>query len=181
MDKSQIRRSASSRGDVDPGAGFLVVSGLFTWLSGRLPGTATAYLALPDEVDLTPLFDRLPGWRWVLPRVETDGTLTFRDREIPREVHRFGMRQPVQQGPITPTHEIDVFLGPGMAFDKTGARVGRGGGYYDRLLADRRSDSVAVGVATKMKMFESLPMFPHDQRVDWLATESGVMACSPTR
>lgn len=182
MDKSQIRRLVGSRSGVDPAVGLLVVSGLFTWLSGRLPGTVTAYLALSDEVDLSPLFDRLPGWRWVLPRVEPDRTLTFRDREMPTEFHRFGMEQPIEQGPTTPTHEIDVFLVPGLAFDETGARVGRGGGFYDRLLADRRGDAIAVGVATEMKLFESVPMYPHDQRVDWLATESGVKKCSmPTR
>ena len=179
IDKSQIRSNANTRGAIDPSVGFLVVSGLFTWLSGRLPGTVTAYLALPDEVDLSPLFDRLPGWRWVLPRVEHDGVLTFRDREVPTEIHRFGMEQPIERGPITPTHEIDVFLVPGLAFDLTGARVGRGGGFYDRLLADRRSDAVAVGVATEMKILESVPMYPHDQRVGWLATESGIKECSP--
>ncbi len=179
MDKDQIRDRAKSHPDIDPAVGDLVVSGLFVWLSPRLPGTAAAYLALPDEVDVTSLFEGLPGWRWVLPRVEDDGALTFRDREVPREIHRFGMEQPVQQGTATPTHEIDVFLVPGMAFDGTGARVGRGAGYYDRLLAERRSDAVAVGVATDIKLIESVPVYEHDQRVDWLATESGVRECSP--
>lgn len=181
MDKDQIRKRANRQDAINPAVGVLVVSGLFVWLSSRLPGTGAAYLALPDEVDVTPLFERLPGWRWVLARVETDGALTFRDRDVPRETHRFGMEQPIGQGPVTPTHEIDVFLVPGMAFDSTGARVGRGAGYYDRLLAERRSDAVAIGVTTDMKMIESVPVFDHDQRVDWLAKESGVTECPSTR
>lgn len=179
MDKDQIRNRARGQTPIEPDVGSSVVSGLFVWLSGRLPGTISAYLALPDEVDVTPLFERLPGWRWILPRVEVDGSLTFRDREIPREVHRFGMEQPVEQGHVTPVHEIDVFLVPGMAFDVSGGRLGRGAGYYDRLLAARRPDATAIGVATEMKMIESVPVFDHDQRVDWLATESGVRECSP--
>lgn len=179
MDKDQIRNRARGQPPVEPGVGLSVVSGLFVWLSERLPGTISAYLPLPDEVDVTPLFERLPGWRWTLPRVEDDGSLTFRDREVPREVHRFGMEQPVEQGQVTPVREIDVFLVPGVAFDATGGRLGRGAGYYDRLLAERRSDATAVGVATDMKMIESVPVFDNDQRVDWLATESGVRECSP--
>jgi 5-formyltetrahydrofolate cyclo-ligase len=179
MDKDQLRNRARAQTPIEPDVGLSVVSGLFVWLSERLPGTVSAYLALPDEVDVTPLFERLPGWRWILPRVELDGSLTFRDREIPREVHRFGMEQPVEQGQVTPVHEIDVFLVPGMAFDVTGGRLGRGAGYYDRLLAERRPDATAIGVATDRKMIESVPVFDHDQRVDWLATESGVRECSP--
>lgn len=180
MDKDQIRDRAKGHPSVDPAVEDLVVAGLFAWLSPRLPGTAAAYLALPDEVDVSSLFERLPGWRWVLPRVEGGGALAFRDRDVPRETHRFGMEQPVRQGAVTPTHEIDVFLVPGIAFDGTGARVGRGAGYYDRLLAERRSDAVAVGVATDIKIIESVPVYDHDQRVDWLATESGIRECLPT-
>ena len=146
-------------------------------MSGRLPGTAAAYLALSDEIDVTPLFDRLPGWRWVLPRVEEDNTLTFRDRDLPLERHTYGMDQPVASGPATPVHEIDVFLVPGIAFERSGARLGRGGGFYDRVLVDKRSDAIAVGVATEQRVFDRVPALPHDQSVQWLATEEGVSEC----
>lgn len=163
---------------MEPGVGFLVVSGLFVWMAGRLPGTVSAYLALPDEVDVAPLFKRLPGWRWVLPRVEPNRGMTFRDRDVPREVHDLGMEQPVDTGNPIPLHEIDVFLVPGLAFDSTGARVGRGGGYYDRALAERRTDTDAIGVTLDERVIVSIPVCGHDQRVDWLATEGGVRECS---
>jgi 5-formyltetrahydrofolate cyclo-ligase len=89
------------------------------------------------------------------------------------------MSQPVEQGPEVPVSQIDVFLVPGMAFDETGARLGRGGGYYDRVLAIRRKDSDAVGVTVENRIIESVPVHDHDQRVDWLATENGVKECSP--
>lgn len=159
--------------------GFLVVSGLFVWMAGRLPGTVAAYLAMPEEVDVTPLFERLPGWRWVLPRVEPDGQMTFRDRGVPREVHDLGMEQPLDMGSPIPVQEIDVFLVPGLAFDSTGARVGRGAGLYDRILSGRRTDSDAIGVTLDERVISSVPVRQHDQRVDWLATEGGVRECSP--
>lgn len=178
MDKDLIRAQVRSQGPIDPAKQFMVVSGLFTWLSARLPGTVSAFLGMPGEVDLRPLFDRLPGWRWVLPRVEPGRGLSFRDRDVPRETHRFGMEQPVDQGPKIPVREIDVFLTPGIAFDPRGGRVGNGGGYYDRVLAQRRTDTEAVGVTIDERVLDSVPMLGHDERVDWLATESGVRECS---
>ncbi len=164
---------------VDPGTSFLVTSALFTWLARRLPGTIAAFLAMGDEVDVSTLFERLPGWRWVLPRVEPDRSLTFRDRDVPLEQHPFGMEQPADQGEAVAVAEIDVILVPALAFDETGARLGRGAGYYDRILASRRGDAVAIGVTIEAKVIESVPMYDHDQRVDWLATETGVRECSP--
>jgi 5-formyltetrahydrofolate cyclo-ligase len=135
---------------------------------------------MSGEVDVSPLFARLPGWRWVLPRVEPDKTLTFRDRDVPRETHPFGMEQPLDVGPIVPVHEIDLFLTPGLAFDRSGGRLGNGGGFYDRLLARRRADAEAVGITIERRVVEDVPMLDHDQRVDWIATERGVRRCSPT-
>jgi 5-formyltetrahydrofolate cyclo-ligase len=80
---------------------------------------------------------------------------------------------------VIPIHEIDVFLTPGLAFDLRGGRLGNGGGFYDRLLAKRRTDSKAVGITVASRMVGEVPMFEHDQRVDWVATETGVTRCSP--
>lgn len=180
VDKSDIRARARGRSIVEPGLGFLVVSGLFVWMSSRLPGTAAAYLATPDEIDVSPLFERLPGWKWVLPRIEEDRTVTFRDRDVPRERHAFGIDQPTATGHVTPVPEIDVFLVPGLAFDPFGGRVGHGAGYYDRILAQRRTDSRAIGVTLDERVLGRVPVFDHDQRMDLLATQSSVMECSPT-
>ena len=180
MDKGELRGRIRSRGSLDPGDSLLVVSGLFVWLSKQLPGTVAAFLAMPNEVDLRSLFDRLPGWRWVLPRVEDDGSLTFRDRAVTLEQHRFGMEQPADEGPVIPVHEIDVFLTPGLAFDETGGRLGQGGGFYDKVLAGRRADAKAVGITVEERVVLRVPMLAYDERVGWLATEKGVRECSTT-
>jgi len=179
MDKQSLRSRVRAQDPVSDAMSKAVSDGLFRWLSSRLPGTVSAFLAMQGEVDVSSLFDRLPGWRWVLPRVEADRTMTFRDREVAREVHRFGMEQPADIGPVIPVHEIDVFLTPGLAFDLRGGRVGNGAGFYDRVLARRRTDSTVVGITVDSRLFDDVPMQGHDQRVDWLATESGVRECSP--
>lgn len=180
MDKETIRAEVRAQGAIDRGTTDRVVAGLFEWMSKRLPGTVSAFLAMPGEIDVGPLFERLPGWRWVLPRVEPGRRLSFRDRGVPLEEHPFGMSQPTDMGPDIPIREIDLFLTPGLAFDRRGGRVGNGGGYYDRVLSSRRGDSVAVGVTIDARVLDRVPMLDHDQRVDWLATESGVTECSAT-
>ena len=85
MDKASLRALMREHGPVPPGVSARIVDGLFAWLSPRLPGTISAFLPMEGEVDLRSLFDRLPGWRWVLPRVEDDRSVTFRDLAVPRE------------------------------------------------------------------------------------------------
>jgi 5-formyltetrahydrofolate cyclo-ligase len=180
VDKAEVRRQFMGRRP-DSGVASKVVEGIFTWMSARLPGTVAAYLAFGGEIDVEPLFSRLPGWRWVLPRIEDDLTLTLRDRDSPRETHRWGMSQPVSQGDVVPAHELDLMLVPGQGFDSSGGRLGRGAGYYDRLLVERRPDCLAVGVTWSDRVMAEVPMDQHDQRVDYLATEKGVTPCSPKR
>lgn len=69
--------------------------------------------------------------------------------------------------------EAGTVLVPGVAFDFAGRRLGRGGGFYDRLLADARLRARRVGVCFACQLVEQVPVEPHDQRVDALITEAG--------
>lgn len=180
MDKASLRARVREQGPVPPEVSARVVDGLFAWLSPRLPGTISAFLPMVGEVDLQPLFDRLPGWRWVLPRVEDDRSVTFRDLAVPREVHPFGMEQPAAAGPVIPIPEIDVFLVPGLAFDRRGGRLGNGAGHYDRILSAARGDAVSVGIAPGNRLVDFVPVEAHDVLVGWLATEDGVVSRAPS-
>ncbi len=166
-------------GAIEPEVSEEIVSGLFDWLSTRLPATISSFLAMEGEVDLTPLQGRLPGWRWVLPRVEEDRSMNFRDWDVPREVHRFGMEQPTATGPVVPIHEIDVFLVPGLGFDGEGGRIGNGAGHYDRALSAARADAVSIGICPVRRLVEVVPMEDHDVRVQYLAHETGVARVAP--
>ncbi len=151
--------------------------GLFSFFSGQLPGTVVAFLPMNDEVDVTDLFQRLPGWRWVLPRIEVDHSLTLRDRDVGVELHRWGMYQPRDRGLAIPPFQVDTVLVPGLAFDHQGTRLGRGAGYYDRLLSECRADCVTVGVTSSDRVLPEVPREPHDVQVMYLATEAGVSLC----
>ena len=98
----------------------------------------------------------------------------MRDRDLPREEHRWGMSQPVGLGHPVPIHEVDLILVPGLAFDDEGRRLGRGKGYYDRLLAERRNDCLAMGVIVSARLVDRVPTEDHDVSVEFLVTESGI-------
>lgn len=63
-----------------------------------------------------------------------------------------------------PAEEIDFAIIPGVAFDKNGMRLGRGGGYYDRLIPLMHCP--CAGVALEWQLFEELPSDPWDKPVD---------------
>jgi len=75
----------------------------------------------------------------------------------------------------------EVLLVPLLSFDATGARLGYGGGFYDRTLAVLRKARkiVAVGVAYSDQEVDSLPVGDHDERLDWVVTELGCHRFGP--
>jgi 5-formyltetrahydrofolate cyclo-ligase len=60
----------------------------------------------------------------------------------------------------------DLVLVPGLAFSRDGHRLGRGGGFYDRLLAGRARDAVKVGVCFALQLHDSIPREAHDVVLD---------------
>ena len=139
-----------------------------------LHGRVVTYLGMEDEVDLSSLFG-LARCEFLAPRINGDDVLSIhRYSADALEHHQYGFLQP---GPFARTvdlDEIDVVLVPGRAFDESGGRLGRGGGYYDRLLASLPRGVVLVGIVVEDAVVESVPREPHDLGVDWIATERGV-------
>lgn len=90
-----------------------------------------------------------------------------------------GKMVPGAHGPLEPREGIpapppDVILVPGLAFTHSGHRLGRGGGYFDRWLASRRGIPT-VGICFSCQLVDSLPVEPHDLRVDAIVTEAGLL------
>jgi 5-formyltetrahydrofolate cyclo-ligase len=73
---------------------------------------------------------------------------------------------------IVKPHELDLVMVPGTAFDKRGARMGQGKGYYDRLLAGARADAPLVALAFDCQMFDEIPVDAHDVFMDLVLTET---------
>lgn len=90
-------------------------------------------------------------------------------------IGQFGIREPVfDPAYVIPPDEFDLVLVPGAAFTRDGQRLGRGGGFYDRLLATPGFRARKMGICFDRQLVCAVPLEPHDQRVDCVATESGI-------
>lgn len=178
MDASEEKRRLRSELIARPHPGSLirerVVSHVGEWLRRRQPGIVVGFLAMGDEIDMSPLVTEHPSIRFALTRTAPGVTLTVHDFDAPREIHRFGFEQPTAGAEEIPADDVDVVLVPGLAFGRDGRRLGRGAGYYDRFLA--RLDADKVALTTSERVRPDLPLEPHDVLVDWIATEDGVFA-----
>ncbi len=120
------------------------------------------------EPDVDLLWPYAGSRRMVYPRVE-EGILGIYSVESVRDLQpgRWGLREPagLPENLVLP-EEVDLILVPGVAFTAAGARCGRGGGFYDRLLEILPAEVLKVGVCFAEQMMEDVPTEPHDMRVD---------------
>lgn len=151
------------------------------WLAHREEKVIASFFALPGEALLLPLMVELPQYRWVLPRITGDGQMEFHhvDPGLNEIVTGpYGISEPKPDSPVCPLDEIGIFLCPGVAFTRSGKRLGRGKGFYDRALAQADPEAVRVAVCFREQVHPELPTEPHDARMHFLATPEGVAECS---
>jgi 5-formyltetrahydrofolate cyclo-ligase len=73
--------------------------------------------------------------------------------------------------------EVDLVIVPGLGFDERGGRLGRGAGFYDRVLGGLRPAARRVAVAFECQIVPQVPMGEHDERVDAVVTEARTIVC----
>lgn len=130
------------------------------------------YNSLPDELSTREFIDKWAGRkRFFLPRVNgVDLDILPYDRT---RMHLGAFRIEEPDGDdLTDVESIDLVVVPGVAFDRRGNRVGRGKGYYDRLLA--RVRSVTVGVGYDFQLVDDIDPEPHDRALNIVITPSGI-------
>jgi 5-formyltetrahydrofolate cyclo-ligase len=70
--------------------------------------------------------------------------------------------------------DLDLIMVPGVAFDKSGGRMGHGFGYYDKLLQHARADAPLVALAFECQLFPEIPTQAHDIFMDKIITEKTI-------
>ncbi len=86
---------------------------------------------------------------------------------------RHGLLEPKHLNPVQ-VDSIDIVIVPGIAFDKSGSRLGRGGGFYDRFLLHARPP-ISIGVAFEEQIINRVALEPHDQPLTLIATPSRLL------
>jgi 5-formyltetrahydrofolate cyclo-ligase len=144
------------------------------------------YLAMPGEVDTGPVVTRAyrEGRQVAIPRIEGEEITFYRYEGRTKGLvpNQFGILEPDPQWlPVEPRELAEgplLILAPGLAFDRSLRRIGRGKGYYDRFLARARSgpqECLVVGLTLAEQVVAEVPAGPLDQPLDGLVTDREII------
>ncbi|WP_243699391.1 5-formyltetrahydrofolate cyclo-ligase [Natronoflexus pectinivorans] len=126
-----------------------------------------AYWPLSDEIDLRPLILKWhPEKTFLLPQVvgEKLELRYFKGEDLLAPQGKYRIMEPRTEI-FTIYDKVDLVLVPGLAFDHLGYRLGRGAGYYDKLLP-KLYNAVKIGVGFSFQMVKEVPVEPHDEVLD---------------
>lgn len=132
------------------------------------------YAPMGGELDVWPLLEMALGLGKVvaLPRYDAltnaYGAFQLKDLANDLEPGRYGIREPKGQSTLLPLNRLDFILVPGLAYDLQGHRLGRGRGFYDRLLG--AVCGTTCGVAFEEQIVRRVPVEPHDSDVNCILT-----------
>jgi 5-formyltetrahydrofolate cyclo-ligase len=136
--------------------------------------TVLFFAPLADELDVWPVLEEslALGATCALPFFDAEKKI-YGAKEIKKlttdiVTGKFGVREPAENCAEIPLDRFDLVLVPGVAFDLHGNRLGRGNGFYDRLLAE--ISGVKCGVGYGFQLLEKIPNELHDAKVDFIFT-----------
>ncbi len=145
-----------------------------------------AYMGFGTEIDTQPFLERIiaDGKMAVLPRVDrATQTLVLHSARGMSELltSKYGILEPGMDAPIVAVTAIDFVLMPGVAFDRNGNRLGYGRGYYDKLVSTANPALVRVAAGFSCQIVDSVPVGPHDKKVDCIITENEIIKITHDR
>jgi len=132
--------------------------------------TVLLYAPLPDEPDVMRFFDT--SKRVCFPRFKADRGYESAIVESIQDlvVGKFGIQEPPAEADEVNASDIDITLVPGLAFDETCNRLGRGRGFYDRWLP--QISGIKIGIGFDHQLIESVPTESHDHQLEMVVLPS---------
>ena len=143
----------------------------------RQTGTWGTFSSITPEPEISSSLVAARHINWVYPRLDADLGIQFY-LPGPGEFERgvFGIEEPLNDPKnYRELSKLSGVLVPGLGFDIFGRRLGRGKGYYDRLL--KNWNGIKVGIAFRSQILAELPEEAHDIKMDYLVTSAGVLQC----
>ena len=185
MKKREIRAHAQVLRDSIPESekkklDSLITQHVITWETFLKSACIFCYVSYRSEVNTYPILAHAlkVGKEVAIPRVDRE-TRTMRAyliSHLERELcpGSYGILEPIALCPEAEHSKIGLIIAPGLAFTRTGGRLGYGSGYYDRFL--KKNSKIPVCALTYERMiYDYLPVKEHDVPVDYLITESGLI------
>jgi 5-formyltetrahydrofolate cyclo-ligase len=145
-------------------------------LQAQIPSAHTIlfFAPLPDELDVWPMLELAlaTGTNCALPFFDAEkkayGAKLLKQLSADIVIGKFGVREPAATCEEISLNQFDLVLVPGVAFDLSGNRLGRGQGFYDRILAE--VSGIKCGVCHNFQLLEKIPVEEHDAKVDFIFT-----------
>lgn len=178
MQKSKIRKLIKSRKSQLAEAERIEKSGKAFSLLETIPDFANAtnilaYFSLPDELYTEPFLHRWHERKHIfLPRVNGDDIDILHYHPDHMRQGAFGIYEPAGDI-LADISQMEVVIVPGVAFDRRGNRVGRGRGYYDRLLSG--CHAIKIGICHDFQILEGIPADSHDVTMDYVVTNDEII------
>lgn len=180
--KAQLRAAIIARRDAAKVASRIRHSQAITQKLCALPEyraatMVAAYASFGSELDTAEFLARIlaDGKLLLLPRINrAQRALELRQvKDLAGDLVAgvWGIREPAERCRMVSPAQVDFMLVPGVAFTAGGARLGYGGGFYDRLLTSLDQHAVRIAAAFDLQIVEHIPEGPHDQRVGKVVTE----------
>ncbi len=177
--KSELRAKIRAQlGKISPAVRAVESIELGERLKAQMPSAHTIlfFAPLTDELDVWPVLELslALGTTCALPffdaEKKTYGAKIIQTLATDIVTGKFGVREPAASCAEISLNQFDLVLVPGLAFDLRGNRLGRGQGFYDRILA--AASGVKCGVAYDFQLQATIPTEPHDAQVNFILTPS---------
>jgi 5-formyltetrahydrofolate cyclo-ligase len=188
--KRAMRSAALSRRNLLGREDFLTAGG---WAQARAlefaPYTTAHAIALYSSIQNEVPTDRIrehalmSGKRVFFPKLTGVDSVDLSEIQSAADLTSgcFGMSEPVGPPALLPAHQqAAVVFVPGVAFDSSGNRLGRGIGWYDRLLKKIGRTAVFAALAYEFQIVAEVPTEPWDEQVDYIITEKRIIDCRTT-
>ena len=145
--------------------------------------TILCYASLPTEISLDPLITHalqsnkticVPAVDW---GEKTMHPVQIRSLDKDLQIGRYDLRSPRAGCKPVPSDQITLALIPGLGFDPSGRRLGRGAGFYDRWIEQRLACDAPitlVGACFDEQIVKRIPTDPHDQSMDLIVTPTSI-------
>ena len=135
------------------------------------------YLPIDGEIGMQPFIDMCwSASKNICLPVMSKNTMVFVSYTLGVALakNQFGIPEPTIKLSF-PTEKLDAIIVPIVAFDKQKRRLGRGGGYYDKVLDKINDSTLKIGVAHAVQEIDAVPTEPHDVSMDFIVTEKGIV------
>ncbi|HEY4716966.1 MAG TPA: 5-formyltetrahydrofolate cyclo-ligase [bacterium] len=141
-------------------------------------GSIAFYTSVKNEVDTSAIFKYAKALdkEIAFPKVHGEGIKFHIIKDLSElDKGRFGIPEPDSVNAEIRVKDVNLFLIPGVAFDKSGFRLGYGKGYYDRIVCDVKG--FMLGLAFDFQIVETIHPSENDIKVDKIVTEKRIIDC----